>query len=144
MRECERLKEELLRLMPEQSENLQKQTFLGINEQDLSKQEKRFERIRELLADVLDTNDAATFICPHCSSAEQRVHTREEKIVENNKKPSVTFRAVCEKIIMKPEAEKAQVRIQGADRSIERYALKIRCGTKTARKCVSKKVLSWR
>jgi len=93
MRECERLKEELLRLMLEQSENLQKQTFLGINEQDLSKQEKRFERIRELLADVLDTNDAATFICPHCSSAEQRVHTREEKIVENNKKPSVTFRA---------------------------------------------------
>jgi hypothetical protein len=40
------------RLMLEQSENLQKQTFLGINEQELKKQEKSFERIRELFADI--------------------------------------------------------------------------------------------
>jgi hypothetical protein len=54
MSEFEQLKEELLPLMLEQSENLQKQTFLGINEQELRKHEKCFERIRELFADILE------------------------------------------------------------------------------------------
>jgi hypothetical protein len=100
MSEFERLKKELLRLMLEQSDSLQKQTFLGIDERELGKQQKRFERIRELFADILEalhhgsaTSAAPAFICPHCSLAEQHVHTREEKMVENlnNEKPSVTL-----------------------------------------------------
>jgi len=124
MSEFERLKEELLRLMLERSDSLQKQTFLGIDERELGKQQKRFERIRELFAGILEalhhgsaTSAAPTFICPLCSLAGQHVHTREEKMVENlnNEKPSVTLPATVEKIIKKTDAEKAQVRIDGAD-----------------------------
>jgi len=111
MPEFERLKEELLRLMLEQSENLQKQTFLRTNEQELRKQEKRFERIRELFADILEalhdgsaSNAAPPLGCPHSSSAEQHVHARAENMVENpnNEKPSVTLPATVEKIMKNP------------------------------------------
>jgi predicted DNA-binding antitoxin AbrB/MazE fold protein len=51
------------------------------------------------------------------ATAEQHVHAREEKMVENpnNEKPSVTLPATVEKIIKKSDAEKAQVRIEGAE-----------------------------
>jgi hypothetical protein len=47
------LGDELERLMREQIESLTKQTFLGINPEDLSREKQRLERIREVSADYL-------------------------------------------------------------------------------------------
>jgi hypothetical protein len=47
------LGDELERLMREQIESLTKQTFLGINLEDLSREKLRLERIREVSADYL-------------------------------------------------------------------------------------------
>ena len=47
------LGDELEQLMREQIESLTKQTFLGINSEDLSREKQRLERIREVSADYL-------------------------------------------------------------------------------------------
>jgi hypothetical protein len=47
------LQEELRQLLHEQSESSQRQTFLGINQTELNKQEQRMRRIRELFAEFL-------------------------------------------------------------------------------------------
>jgi hypothetical protein len=52
-RRAAELREELNRLMEEQVESLQKQTFLGLDKEEARKQEKRLKRIREVSADFL-------------------------------------------------------------------------------------------
>jgi hypothetical protein len=47
------LREELARLMAEQLENLKDQTFLGVSEKALRRQEEQLKRIREVSADFL-------------------------------------------------------------------------------------------
>jgi molybdopterin converting factor small subunit len=47
------LREELTRLMEEQLENLKDQTFLGVNDRALRRQEEQLKRIREVSADFL-------------------------------------------------------------------------------------------
>ncbi len=47
------IRDELERLMREQLESLQEQTFLGISEEDLQKEKERLKRIRELSAEFL-------------------------------------------------------------------------------------------
>lgn len=47
------LREELSRLLQEQIESLTKQTFLGPDDAELSRQEARLKRIREVSADFL-------------------------------------------------------------------------------------------
>ena len=47
------IRDELERLMREQLESLQEQTFLGISEDDLEKEKERLKRIRELSAEFL-------------------------------------------------------------------------------------------
>jgi len=49
----EEIRDELERLMREQIESLQEQTFLGISEEDLQKEKERLKRIRELSAEFL-------------------------------------------------------------------------------------------
>jgi hypothetical protein len=48
------IRDELERLMREQIESLQEQTFLGIGEEDLQKEKERLRRIRELSAEFLE------------------------------------------------------------------------------------------
>jgi hypothetical protein len=48
------IRDELERLMREQIESLQEQTFLGISEKDLQKEKERLRRIRELSAEFLE------------------------------------------------------------------------------------------
>jgi hypothetical protein len=48
------IRDELERLMEEQIESLQEQTFLGISEEDLQKEKERLKRIRELSAEFLE------------------------------------------------------------------------------------------
>jgi hypothetical protein len=52
-RSAAQLREELSRLLEEQMESLRKQTFLGLDEAELSQQEARLKRIREVSADFL-------------------------------------------------------------------------------------------
>jgi hypothetical protein len=47
------LRDELHRLMTEQMESLQKQTFTWLDETELKQQEERLKRIREVSADFL-------------------------------------------------------------------------------------------
>jgi len=47
------LRDELHRLMTEQMESLQKQTFTWLDEAELKQQEDRLKRIREVSADFL-------------------------------------------------------------------------------------------
>jgi hypothetical protein len=47
------LGDELSRLMKEQSESLEEQVFIGINQQELQRQEQRLKRIREVSADLI-------------------------------------------------------------------------------------------
>lgn len=47
------LREELSRLLEEQIENLQRETYLGRNAEELRRQEKQLKRIREVSADYL-------------------------------------------------------------------------------------------
>jgi hypothetical protein len=47
------LRDELHRLMTEQMESLQKQTFTWLDESELKQQEERLKRIREVSADFL-------------------------------------------------------------------------------------------
>jgi hypothetical protein len=47
------LREELARLMEEQLENLKDQTFLGVSEKAVQRQEEQLKRIREVSADFL-------------------------------------------------------------------------------------------
>jgi hypothetical protein len=48
------IRDELERLMEEQIESLQEQTFLGISEEYLQKEKERLKRIRELSAEFLE------------------------------------------------------------------------------------------
>ena len=48
------IRDELERLMREQIESLQEQTFLGISEKDLQREKERLRRIRELSAEFLE------------------------------------------------------------------------------------------
>jgi hypothetical protein len=52
-RSATELREELSRLMEEQIESLKKQTFLGLDEPELRRQEERLKRIREVSAAFL-------------------------------------------------------------------------------------------
>ncbi len=52
-RTAAQLREELSRLMEEQVENLKDQTFLGVSEEGLRRQEEQLKRIREVSADFL-------------------------------------------------------------------------------------------
>ncbi len=52
-RSAAELRDELHRLMTEQMESLQKQTFTWLDETDLKQQEERLKRIREVSADFL-------------------------------------------------------------------------------------------
>ncbi len=52
-RSVEELRDELNRLMEEQMESLRKQTFGGLDDEELRQQEARLKRIRELSADFL-------------------------------------------------------------------------------------------
>jgi hypothetical protein len=49
----EELRSQLNRLLTEEIESLKKQTFGGLNEDELREQEERLKRIRELSADYL-------------------------------------------------------------------------------------------
>jgi hypothetical protein len=49
----EQLRDELNRLMRDQIASLKKQTFGGLNEQELQEQQERLERIRHVSADFL-------------------------------------------------------------------------------------------
>jgi hypothetical protein len=50
---AEELRGQLNRLLMEEIESLKKQTFGGLNEEELREQEQRLKRIRELSADYL-------------------------------------------------------------------------------------------
>jgi hypothetical protein len=50
---AEELRDQLNRLLMEEIESLKKQTFGGLNEEELREQEERLKRIRELSADYL-------------------------------------------------------------------------------------------
>jgi hypothetical protein len=50
---AEELRIQLNRLLMEEIESLKKQTFGGLNEEELREQEQRLKRIRELSADYL-------------------------------------------------------------------------------------------
>jgi len=50
---AEELRDQLNRLLMEEIESLKKQTFGGLNEEELLEQEQRLKRIRELSADYL-------------------------------------------------------------------------------------------
>lgn len=52
-RSVEELRDELNRLMEEQMESLRKQTFGGLDDEELRQHEARLKRIRELSADFL-------------------------------------------------------------------------------------------
>ena len=52
-RNAEELRDQLNRLLMEEIESLKKQTFGGLNEDELREQEERLKRIRELSADYL-------------------------------------------------------------------------------------------
>jgi hypothetical protein len=52
-RSAAELREELARLMEEQLENLKDQTFLGVSEKSVRRQEEQLKRIREVSADFL-------------------------------------------------------------------------------------------
>ena len=52
-RSARELREELNRLMEEQVESLQRQTYLGLDKEEARRQEKRLKKIRELSADFL-------------------------------------------------------------------------------------------
>ena len=50
----EELRRELGRLMQEHIESMQKQTFLGITQDELRQERERMQRIREVSADFLE------------------------------------------------------------------------------------------
>ena len=52
-RSTQEIRNELERLMREQVESLQAQTFGGLSEQELREEQERLKRIRELSADFL-------------------------------------------------------------------------------------------
>ena len=52
-RSLEEIRDELERLMLEQVESLKAQTFGGLSQEELRKQDERLKRIRELSADYL-------------------------------------------------------------------------------------------
>jgi hypothetical protein len=53
VRSVEELRDELHRLMIEQTDSMKKETFGGLTPQELSQQEQRLKRIREVSADYI-------------------------------------------------------------------------------------------
>jgi hypothetical protein len=53
-RRLKQISDELERLMQEQMESLQRQTFLGITAEELSRERERLKRIREVSAEFLE------------------------------------------------------------------------------------------
>ena len=116
------LQEELRQLLHEQSESSQQQTFLGINQRDLDRQEQRMRRIRELFADfiaVLHDNSLSSDMlhsqdCPHCLAAKRSSHSGGAM----DEKASVTLPGTVDKIIpplKRGQVEKAQISVEGAE-----------------------------
>jgi hypothetical protein len=115
------LQEELRQLLDEQSESLKRETFLGITQTELKKEEQRMRRIRELFANfiaVLHDNSLSSDMLhshdyPHCSAAKQSSHSGEAM----DEKASVTLPGTVEKIIpplRQGQVEKAQISVEGA------------------------------
>lgn len=104
------LRRELDRLMREQVEGLKKQTFGGLQPQELHELEERLKRIRELSADYLGAMKRQLEKPPSKETA------MAEKLPAE--KPAVTLPGKVEKIIESPdldEPEKAQISVEGAD-----------------------------
>jgi hypothetical protein len=104
------LRRELDRLMREQVEGLKKQTFGGLQPQELYELEERLKRIRELSADYLGAMKRQLEKPPSKETA------MAEKLPAE--KPAVTLPGKVEKIIESPdldEPEKAQISVEGAD-----------------------------
>jgi hypothetical protein len=74
----EKLKKQLHQIMLEQSESLSQRTFLGINDEELHREEQRIRRIRELSAAFLkalhhrhspDGDASLSHQCEYCEKA---------------------------------------------------------------------------
>jgi hypothetical protein len=109
-RSVEELRHELDRLMREQVEGLKKQTFGGLQPQELHELEERLKRIRELSADYLGAMKRQL----------EKPPSKETAMAEKlpTEKPAVTLPGKVEKIIQTPdldEPEKAQISVEGAD-----------------------------
>jgi hypothetical protein len=106
----EDLRRELDHLMREQVESLKKQTFGGLQPQELHEQEERLKRIRERSADYLA---AMKRELEKSAAKEASMAQRATK-----EKPAVTLPGKVDMIIETPdldEPEKAQISVEGAD-----------------------------
>jgi hypothetical protein len=148
------LQEELRKLMLAQSESLQQQTFLGINERELNQQEQRIRHIRELFGDLLallhDNSLSSDMLhsdeCPHCSAANRSSVARGAM----DEKAKVTLPGTVDKIIPPIRlgaVEKAQISVEGAEPLLRRASLtkrlelRIRCNHRTGQRYASRKAL---
>jgi len=109
-RSVEELRRELDGLMREQVEGLKKQTFGGLQPQELHELAERLTRIRELSADYLGAMKRQL----------EKPPSKETAMAEKlpTEKPAVTLPGKVEKIIETPdldEPEKAQISVEGAD-----------------------------
>jgi hypothetical protein len=103
------LGDELSRLMKEQSESLEAQAFIGINQQELQRQEQRLKRIREVSADLIaGWNEFIRSSTP--------IPEEENKGGGMAERASVTLPGKVEKIIERPsEPKKAEISVEPAD-----------------------------
>jgi hypothetical protein len=104
------LRRELDGLMREQVEGLKKQTFGGLQPEELQELEERLKRIRELSADYLAAMKRQL----------ENPHSKETSMTAKptTEKPAVTLPGKVDKIIATPdldEPEKAQISVEGAD-----------------------------
>jgi hypothetical protein len=109
-RSIEDLRRELDRLMREQVEDLKKQTFGGLQPEELRELEERLKRIRELSAEYLGAMKRTLERPAEKETAMAQKATKE--------KPAVTFPGKVDRIIETPdldEPEKAQISVEGAD-----------------------------
>ena len=103
------LKDELSRLMKEQTESLETQAFIGLNKTELQRQEQRLSRIREVSADLI----AAWHEAVHVIEGTAAQKTTGEDMSE---RATVTLPGVVKKIIARPaEPKKAEISVEGAD-----------------------------
>jgi hypothetical protein len=88
MSNLEKLQEQLSQLMLEQSESLSHRTFLGINEEELKREDERIRRIRELSAALLkamhhrhspDGGASPSHHCEYCEKAARRALEGEKR-----------------------------------------------------------------
>jgi hypothetical protein len=109
-RSAEELRRELDCLMREQVEGLKKQTFGGLQPQELHELEERLKRIRELSADYL------ALMKRQLEKPASKETAMAEKLT--TEKPAVTLPGKVDKIIETPDLdkpEKAQISVEGAD-----------------------------